>query len=152
MFNNPRCLSDAEAGIPPLRYGQDYYTLRSIFLDGTAPPVIHMHLRLFKVATDIPIGDLSATHSASIPNGSECNYAVEVDIPLAEKGVFDEWLRQLWQEKDQFITRQLKSGLTSKPSVDIPLRLRRGREYLDAFCFFLPAAGGYVWKWLTERV
>ncbi|KAF8633934.1 hypothetical protein AX15_001118 [Amanita polypyramis BW_CC] len=137
-------------GIPPLHYGQDYYTLRSIFFDGIAPPVIHMHLRLFKVATDIPIGDLSTSQLTLILNGSGSNHVMEGDIPPTEKAVFDEWLRQLWQEKDEFITRQLKFGLVSRFSVNIPLKLRRKREYLDAFCFFLPAAGGYVWKWLMK--
>jgi len=139
-------------GIPPLHYGQDYYTLRSIFCDGVAPPVIHMHLRLFNVTTDVPIGDLSTTQSTKIPNGSTNGDAVEVDIPPREKAVFDEWLRNLWQEKDEFITRYLSSGHTSDDFIEIPLRLRRKREYLDAFTFFIPAVLVYAWRWATKRL
>ncbi|KAF8640848.1 hypothetical protein AX17_000496 [Amanita inopinata Kibby_2008] len=140
-------------GIPPLAYGQDYYTLRSIFLDGMAPPVIYMHLRSFKVASDIPIGDLSATQSTMIPSASMGDHVVEVDIPPAEKAAFDVWLRGLWQEKDEFITRYYEetcSGQMDGCSVKIPLRLRRTREYFDAFCFFLPAASGYLWKRMRQ--
>ncbi|KAM6498286.1 Acyltransferase domain containing protein [Amanita muscaria] len=138
-------------GIPALHYGQDYYTLRSIFFDGVPPPVIHMHLRLFNVATDVPLGDLSTTQKATTPNGSADEHAVEVDIPLTEKVIFDNWLRELWQEKDEFISRYLTTGHTIGEFVDIPLRLRRKREYLDSFCFFIPAACGYLWRWATRQ-
>ncbi|KAK2461763.1 hypothetical protein APHAL10511_006226 [Amanita phalloides] len=133
-------------GIPPLCYGQDYYTLRSIFFDGVAPPTIHMHFRLFKVAKDIPVGDLK-----TVPTDSTSDHVIEVDIPSTEKAIFDDWLRELWEEKDNFITHFSDSDHTSNYSINIPLKLRRKREFLDAFCFFLPAAGGYVWKSLTRR-
>lgn len=48
-------------------YGQSYYTLRSVFMDRVPPPVVHMHLRLFNVATEVPIGDLSSSNPAVIP-------------------------------------------------------------------------------------
>lgn len=111
-------------------YGQDYYTLRSIFLDGIPPPVIHMHLRLFKVTTDVPVGDSCATRKGAIQNGngSATKHAVEVDISPAEKTAFDEWLRELWQEKDEFITKHLNSGHASNYFIDIPLKLYRKRN------------------------
>ncbi|KAL0580279.1 hypothetical protein V5O48_001696 [Marasmius crinis-equi] len=130
-------------GIPPLGYGQNYYTLRSIFFDGVPPPVIHMHLRLFDISKDIPIGDLSATNPAAIPKASEGQQAVEVEIPDAEKATFDLWLRDLWTEKDESISRFYDTGrlsVSSPPPIEIPLRLRRSKEVFDAFCFFLPAA------------
>ena len=148
-------LPERMTGIPPLHYGQDYYTLRSIFFDGVAPPVIHMHLRLFNVATDVPIGDLPATQPTPtrVLNGSANDDVVEVDdIPPQEKAIFDEWLHSLWQEKDEFITKNLSSGHTSDKFIEIPLRLLRKREHLDAFCFFIPAVAGYAWSWATKRV
>ena len=77
---------------------------------------------------------------------------VEVDIPEAEKGVFDAWLRQLWTEKDTTIESFHKNGATRHASegkepdvgVDLQLRLKRTREYLDAFCFLLPAGVVYL--------
>ncbi|KAF8349893.1 acyltransferase-domain-containing protein [Amanita rubescens] len=123
-------------GIPPLCYGQDYYTLRSIFLDGIPPPVIHMHFRLFKVTADVPVGDLRPTRKETIQNGngSITKHAVEVDIPPAERTAFDEWLRELWQEKDGFITKYLNSGQASNCSIDIPLKLygKRNIRMVDA--------------------
>ncbi|KAJ7071291.1 acyltransferase-domain-containing protein [Mycena amicta] len=129
-------------GIPPLRYGQDYYTLRSVFFNGVPPPAIHMHLRMFDVATEVPIGDLSKTNSAVLPDSKA---AVEVDIPESEKDAFDVWLRELWQEKDESITRWFDASSFAKESFDIPLRLRHKRDILDAFAFFIPSGVEYVW-------
>ncbi|KAF9015357.1 acyltransferase-domain-containing protein [Cyathus striatus] len=141
-------------GIPPMAYGQDYYTLRSIFFDGVPPPVIHMHLRLFNVTSDVPIGDLSETKPASAPPSSN-NRTVEVDIPEKEKDVFDNWLREVWLEKDASISRFHETGSfdsrpNGSPAIEIPLRLRQRRQILDAFCFFLPAAFAYLWGYFRR--
>jgi len=58
----------AYEGIPPKGYGQSYYTLRSIFIDGIPPPRIHMHLRLYDVRKDVPLGDLSSEVHSPIAN------------------------------------------------------------------------------------
>ncbi|KAL0072157.1 hypothetical protein AAF712_001080 [Marasmius tenuissimus] len=134
-------------GIPPLGYGQSYYTLRSIFLDGIPPPAIHMHLRMFDVRKDVPIGDLSATNPTTLPKSSEDKRAVEVEIPEAEKAAFDLWLRELWTEKDESISRFYDTGrlsVSSSSPIEIPLRLRRTKEVFDAFGFFLPVAFVYA--------
>ncbi|KIK71227.1 hypothetical protein GYMLUDRAFT_33364 [Collybiopsis luxurians FD-317 M1] len=136
-------------GIPPLGYGQSYYTLRSMFFDGVAPPALHVHLRLFNVQ-DLPIGDLSGTKSPKFPDTSPNKHAVEVEIPESEKTTFDLWLRDLWREKDESMTRFFEVGRFSKKEVaefEIPLRLRRRREIFDAFCFFLPVTVfGCLWS------
>ncbi|KXN89840.1 hypothetical protein AN958_04844 [Leucoagaricus sp. SymC.cos] len=133
-------------GIPPMGYGQSYYTLRSIFLNGVAPPAIHMHLRLFNVCEDVPIGDLSESVSNS---DVAAKNAVEIDIPTEEKENFDVWLQNLWREKDEAITKYYENGTLDTGSdvstaLDIPLKLRRRREVLDAFCFFFPAGVAYL--------
>lgn len=127
-------------------YGQSYYTLRSIFFNGVPPPAVHMHLRLFDARADIPIGDLSASVSNS---DVAAKNAVEVDIPAEEKEKFDVWLRDLWREKDEAITKYHENGTLDTISegstaLDIPLRLRRKREVLDAFCFFFPTGVVYL--------
>jgi 1-acyl-sn-glycerol-3-phosphate acyltransferase len=135
-------------GIPPLGYGQNYYTLRSMFFDGVAPPVLHMHVRLFDVK-ELPIGNLSDTHPSKTPDNSN-KHAVEVEIPESEKTEFDLWLRDLWRDKDASMTQFHESGRFSEkelPVYKIPLKLRRTREFFDAFCFFLPATVvGYLFK------
>ena len=130
-------------------YGQSYYTLRSIFLDGVAPPAIHMHLRMFDVRNGVPIGNLVGTSSAATPD-PKAKHILEVDIPSDEKDVFDLWLRKLWQEKDDgidkfFENNSFNSGEKPLPSIEIPLKLRRKWEILDAFCFFWPASVAYLW-------
>lgn len=136
-------------GVPPLGYGQDYYTLRSLFFDGVAPPAIHIHLRMFDVTGGVPIGNLAGTSNAGTPD-PKAKRVVEVDIPADEKEVFDEWLRKLWQEKDDSMERFFETGSLAPKGpqrvvVEIPLRLRRRREILDAFCFFWPASAAYLW-------
>ncbi|KAF8167908.1 acyltransferase-domain-containing protein [Crassisporium funariophilum] len=140
----------ALCGIPPMHYGQDYYTLRSIFFDGVAPPVIHIHLRMFDVSGGVPIGDLAETSGVKTPD-PRAKRIVEVDIPADEKDTFDVWLRKLWQEKDESMDRFFETGVfdveeTTVPYVEIPLKLRRKREILDAFCFFWPGSVAYLWR------
>ncbi|CAK5280114.1 unnamed protein product [Mycena citricolor] len=132
-------------GIPPLGYGQQYYTLRSIFFHGVPPPAIHFHLRLFDVATEVPVGDLARTVSSP---GATPKSSAEVDIPETEKAVFDAWLRALWKEKDLSITRWFDKASFAQSSFAIPLRLRRKREIFDAVGFF-PVA---VLAHLAERL
>jgi hypothetical protein len=130
-------------------YGQDYYTLRSIFMDGIPPPAIHIHLRMFDVVTGVPLGDIS-TGKPSIQQPSQNK---DIDIPDGEKEKFDVWLRELWQEKDDSMTKFSETtsfGSRETRAVEIPLKLRRKREVLDAFCFFLPAGIVYLWGKLRQ--
>jgi len=133
-----------------MKYGQSYYTLRSIFFDRVPPPVIHMHLRVFDVSKDVPIGDISASNPNVVPKGQPNGHAVEVDFADEEKATFDLWLRELWRDKDESIVRFHETGffvagkLYETASVDIPLELRNKHEISDAFCFFLPAFFRFV--------
>lgn len=133
-----------------MHYGQDYYTLRSIFFDGVAPPEIHVHLRMFEVTGNVPIGDLASASGAKTPNPN-AQRIVEVDIPDHEKAMFDIWLRKLWTEKDESIDNFFKAGQfnpdsTSTTIVEIPLKLQRKKDILDAFCFFWPGTITYLWR------
>ena len=128
-------------------YGQSYYTLRSIFMDGVPPPAVHIHLRTFDVVSGVPIGAVPTKKYTA--NGLLNQYPPEVDISEEEKEQFDVWLRELWQEKDESVTRFLETESFSKgrqgTAVEIPLKLRRKREILHAFCFFLPVWACYLW-------
>lgn len=104
---------------------------------------------MFQVTRDVPIGDLTTASNATAPN-PKANHVVEVDIPTDEKEVFDIWLRKLWKEKDDNMEQFLETGSFEsntkdvKIAVEIPLKLKRNREILDAFCFFWPAAIAYL--------
>ncbi|KAL4068237.1 acyltransferase-domain-containing protein [Scleroderma yunnanense] len=118
---------------PPKRYGQSYYTLRSIFCDRIPPPVVHMHLRIFDVTRQVPIG-----------SSDTCTIG---DIPKSDKAKFDEWLRELWTRKDQFMTEFLErdvSNVSKWEPVQIPLELRSSMEMANAYCFFTPAIAIYA--------
>ncbi|KAI0702491.1 acyltransferase-domain-containing protein [Cytidiella melzeri] len=142
------------AGIPAYKYGQSYYTLRSIFVDGIPPPKVYMHIRKFHVSHEVPIGDLSATNPSAIPQKTLKTKlgqpeAVETDIPEAERDKFDLWLRDLWCRKDDDLERYLTTGaFVAEPeqAIEIPLALKKKREALDAFCFFVPAFLGWVFS------
>jgi hypothetical protein len=137
-------------GIPAYKYGQSYYTLRSIFMDGVPPPQIHMHIRKFHVAQEVPLGDLSAANPSAVPERK--TEAAEIDVPPTERDAFDQWLRDLWRRKDDDMERYLTTGAfvsDAGQTLEIPLALRRKREVLDAFCFFVPAFAGWLFSRLT---
>ncbi|KAG1715640.1 hypothetical protein ID866_1522 [Astraeus odoratus] len=138
-------------GVPPRGYGQSYYTLRSIFCDRVPPPMVHMHLRLFDVARDVPIGNISNSNTSAIVNGT---WNPTPDIPESERVNFDRWLRELWTSKDQYITRFLEGDaqVVKQKSVEIPLELRDTVEVAGAYCFFAPAIATYIWAMLTKAL
>ncbi|KAH9946827.1 acyltransferase-domain-containing protein [Amylocystis lapponica] len=141
-------------GVPPYGNGQLYYTLRSIFLDGVSPPTLHMHIRLFDVSSEVPIGDVSATNPKVLPNGSG-NSPMEVEIPEAEREKFDVWLREIWRGKDVLIQKYLDSGSFvdgSQKRFEIPLRLQHKREALDAFYFVVPGTVAWGWTKLFRKL
>lgn len=153
----------AYPGIPRGGYGQAYYTLRSIFMQGVPPPRVHVHLRLYNVAHDVPIG---------VPRGAE-------EANETERAAFDQWLLDRWREKDELMEQQLTEGgfkaSPEKPvansvaigggkekrkwdeeraydkgssgAVEWPIRLNSKAEIMDAFCWFMPfVVGVAVWK------
>jgi hypothetical protein len=105
----------------------------------------------------VPIGNLTTASVAASPD-PQARRTVEVDIPAMEKEVFDNWLRELWESKDEDMERFLDTGsfkVNEKsnvtPVVKIPVELRHRKEILDAFCFFWPAGIAYLWRRLRGR-
>ncbi|KAI6158758.1 hypothetical protein EDD17DRAFT_1779270 [Pisolithus thermaeus] len=133
-------------GVPPRGYGQSYYTLRSIFCDRIPPPVVHMHLRIFDVAKDVPVGDISNCKLTTMTNGQAASSLVETEVPEGERVHFDEWLRELWACKDQYITR------FSRTPVQVPLELQDKVQVAGAYCYFAPAVVAYAWSKLVKRL
>lgn len=134
-----------EKGIPEFKYGQSYYTLRSIFCDRIPPPAVHMHIRVFDVSRDVPIGDISASNPNVLPQNKR--EAVETEVPEKEKEAFDRWLRDLWREKDSLMVRYLETGSFAEgeeKEVVIPVQLRSEWEALKPFGFFIPDVVGWA--------
>ncbi len=116
-----------------------------------------MHLRRFDVAMDVPIGNLSQSNPPTIPNGGSLKppskkEVVEIEIPQDERDTFDLWLRNLWKIKDTEMSQFLNTGSFVGDSglrVEIPVAIRRKREMLDAFAFFVPALVGWIVSRMT---
>lgn len=72
----------AYEGVKRGEFGQDTYTLRSIFLLGQPPPSVNMYWRRFEIST----------------------------IPLHDKEKFDLWLRERWMEKDALLEQYITEG------------------------------------------
>jgi hypothetical protein len=64
------------------KFGQDYYTLRSMYLRGQPPPSVNMYWRRFAVK----------------------------NIPLDNSEEFDLWLREKWYEKDAIMEEYMTTG------------------------------------------
>ncbi|KAF8755880.1 Phosphate acyltransferase [Rhizoctonia solani] len=131
--------------------------------EGVPPPRVHVHLRLYDVARDVPIG---------VPRGEE-------EANETERAAFDQWLLARWKEKDNLMEQQLTEGRfrssSEKPSassvaigggketkkwdeeraldkeesgaVEWPIRLNSKAEIMDAFSWFMPFITGITaWK------
>lgn len=109
-----------------------------------------MHLRIFDVAKDVPIGNISE----SIISNRSANSPAKSDLSEHDKAIFDIWLRKLWSEKDDYITKFLETGPAPKKQnpVEIPLELRKRSEIAEAYCFFAPLLMAYWCKRLTDLV
>ncbi|CEH12879.1 Lysophosphatidic acid acyltransferase LPAAT and related acyltransferases [Ceraceosorus bombacis] len=162
-------------GIPPAGYGQSYYTLRSIFMQGVSPPYVHLHLRVSD-AQSVPLGVVTP-----IKNSSGETTGVQ-DAMDEEKAAFDVWLREdRWRKKDDLMDRFYRDGdfvggrhkrerqatgvdnstgkeiYVAKDSsyVEIPVHLRGLREIGDLFCWFTPVFAGFAswhaYQYLARR-
>jgi len=69
-------------GIPEGQYGQDLFTLRSVYFQGRVPKSVNMHWRRFPLSS----------------------------IPLDDKDAMLEWTLQRWREKDDLISHFLRTG------------------------------------------
>lgn len=134
-------------GIPSTGYGQDFYTLRSMFFQGIAPPAIHLHLRLYSMP-EIPFGSVNA--GDSVERGAEAT--------AEESAIFEKWLINRWAEKDRLMGGFYKNGHFSSTEgasttgpVEIPIRLRSTWEIGNALCFLAPVVVYYGFKSAWQR-
>lgn len=69
-------------GVPEGQYGQDIFTLRSVYFQGRPPKSVNMHWRRFATK----------------------------DLPLENQDKMHEWLMQRWREKDELLDVYAKTG------------------------------------------
>lgn len=128
-------------GIPAGGYGQDYYTLQSIYGAGVPPPIIHMHLRSYVVKYDVPIGRDSLSTSTTTAGKASPE----------ERKIFDDWVLNLWREKDERLGNFIESGrMSDSEYIDIPIRLRKTSDLVGLCVSFL--AGFWLGKFTVAVV
>jgi len=115
-------------------------------MDRIPPPAIHIHLRMFDVASDVPIRSMSAKDTPD-----------DIEFSEEDRSQFDLWLRELWKDKDNLISTFHESETfvphikkSSHSAVVIPMKLHNKLDILNAFCFGGPALVGYIWAKLTR--
>jgi lysocardiolipin and lysophospholipid acyltransferase len=69
-------------GIPPGKYGQDVFTLRSVYFQGRPPKSVNMHWRRFKVS----------------------------ELPLDDHDKMYDWVMARWREKDELMEQFYQTG------------------------------------------
>ncbi|KAK9369897.1 acyltransferase-domain-containing protein [Lipomyces kononenkoae] len=111
----------AYEGVPRGGFGQDYFTLASIYFQGRPPKSVHMHWRRF-------------------PRSS---------IPLEDESEFERWLQKRWMEKDELLEGYYLNGhFDGVESIDTNVRLKTSSEILQVYA--VPAAFilcvNVVWK------
>lgn len=131
-------------GIPAGGFGQEYYTLQSVFSTRTPPPIVHMHLRAYSVKHDVPIGQNSLSPKEA-PADPATSAAIVTSV--AEKKAFDDWLLARWREKDDMLEHFVDTGrLTNNDYIDIPIQLRSATEMLQ-LCI-----SGILGLWITKHL
>ncbi|EPQ30390.1 uncharacterized protein PFL1_01916 [Pseudozyma flocculosa PF-1] len=164
-------------GIPPAGYGQSYYTLRSVFMQGVPPPAVHLHFTMTRLTA--PKGTTSF-NPASVSSISTSDLDVPAlgdlsskDSSEAEKKAFDEWLRNRWMQKDELMRSFYRHGDFVQGAFDkvakergletkrddsgrfvvVPAELRSLSEVGDACCWGLGIVGAWyaaktlAWAW-----
>lgn len=92
----------AYSGIPDGVFGEDYYTLKKMYLHGVFTPSISIYWRKYKIS----------------------------DIPWQDEVKFEKWLYDLWYEKDKLLDSRIRNGEFENPTgepilkpMTAPLRL-----------------------------
>ncbi|OAL42539.1 putative acyltransferase [Pyrenochaeta sp. DS3sAY3a] len=92
----------AYEGIPPNEYGQDIFTLKTLYVEGREAPITHLHWRRFSIK----------------------------DVPLHDAKAFDRWLYERWAEKDRLLEhfQQSQSFPTELVSINVKIELHSSLE------------------------
>lgn len=69
-------------GIPAGQYGQDIFTLRSVYFQGRPPKSVNMHWRRYTISS----------------------------LPLDDKDAMYDWVLQRWREKDELMEQFIRTG------------------------------------------
>ncbi|PWN90411.1 acyltransferase-domain-containing protein [Acaromyces ingoldii] len=151
-------------GIPPAGYGQSYYTLRSIFMQGVPPPAVHIHFTILPSRSTDPQDKISPPLGKLPTDAAE---ASRQESSQEEKTRFEAWLLNRWRNKDDLMDRFYRDGdfvggqygrykamddegkrqPDDRQYVEVPVELKSIREFGDIICWAAPVwAGLLVYK------
>lgn len=87
------------SGLESDQYGEDVFTLKKIFILGQGPPKICYHIRAFNIH-EIPLGEET----------------VDIDdVKEEDLKNFEQWLYNIWFEKDKLMEQFYKTGSFVQP-------------------------------------
>lgn len=87
-------------GLKPEDYGEDVFTLKAFYLLGYGPSSMNFYIRAWNIK-DIPLGDDNSVDIDSL------------DPAVLKK--FEDWLYNVWYEKDKLMERYYKTGTFADP-------------------------------------
>ncbi|KAK9449561.1 acyltransferase-domain-containing protein [Limtongia smithiae] len=111
----------AYEGVPRGGFGQDFFTLPSIYFEGRPPKSVNMHWRRFARAA----------------------------IPLEDESEFESWLQKRWLEKDALLDSYYTNGhFDGEVLVDTEVKLKSVREILQVYAFpaTVALAANVAWR------
>src|ERR1700761_3673679 len=85
-------------------YGQDFYTLKRIYIEERGPKTVHMHWRRFAISS----------------------------IPISDSKAFDSWLHERWIEKDTLLEYHLQHGHFPTGGDDTSLSNKNNGDTVEA--------------------
>lgn len=106
------------SAVTPEGFGQQFYTLRSIYMEGRSPQEVHVHVNLIDLRPTWAEMDRRAAEGKVTENGTAAPSntlqddvasspkarQAELDrnvLPVWDPSAFDTWLRALWHDKDE---------------------------------------------------
>ncbi len=104
-------------GVPAAGYGERYYTLRSVYMQGVPPPAIHVNIIITRVTSpadpeevDPSTVDASRPPLGRLPPSAKASGQERYAPSEEEKTRFDAWLRKRWAGKDELMESFYKEG------------------------------------------
>jgi len=95
-------------GIPPAGVGQRHYTLRSVYMDGVAPPNVHIHLTISRISSFVGSSASDSPPLGKLPHSAKASPEL---LPTdEEKAAFEAWLLRRWRKKDDLLDRFYADG------------------------------------------
>lgn len=118
-------------------------------MDGVPPPSIRLHLKLYRVDSDIPIGAVDTYNDGAPPWSRK-----EDEISRVDAVRFEGWLLGIWRRKDDLMETYLADGSfdASKEILHVPVKLRSSWEAIHACLLFCVALMVYMSKKVPPNI